>query len=417
MPYTIIQEINPEERSKMGNKKFYSDIILNIVASGLPIAALQLVVYPLLSRKMDADTYGLMIAIYSLIILIADSLGKSVNNIRLIRNDEEKNRKGDYNPIVFTFAVVGVISVVVGVLYYNRHGSISTFQMILLALTAFLYVANAYLIVFFRIRLNYVAIFINAVFMSAGIILGYFAFAASENWVYVFLLAHLIQFIYLAKSTDLLKEPFKKTDSFKPVMLDSIWLALSMVLAQGMIQADKLLLLPMLGGTTVAVYYTATITGKVVSLAMGPINSVILTYIAGRDSLSKRQFRKYFLMCFLACAAISVVMLAISRPVLGFLFPKYVDGAMGLIVYTTINVFLYTLAGLMTPIVMRYCDVFWQIVINGAGVVCYIVLAVVFLKWFGIIGFCVGIGVSHLLRLLLMLWIYSNNKILVKKEK
>ena len=401
----------------MKNKKIYFDIALNIGASGVPIAVLQLIIYPLLSRQMDASTYGTMIALYALVILIDDSLGKSINNIRLVRYDEEVSRTGTYNIILTIYSFVGIVSTGIGIIYYSEQGPITAFQVLIWIVVSGLYVINGYLIVYFRLRLNFLAIFLNSVVLSAGFVVGFFVYEVTSNWAFIFLIAHAFEFFYLIIVTDLLREPYKRADGFRLILTDCTLLAISMLLGQGMIQADKLLLLPMLGGEMVAIYYTATITGKVVSLAMGPINSVILSYIAGKESLSKNEFRKYFLLCVVACAIISIAMLLVSRPVLGFLFPYYVDGAMQIIVFTTINVFLYTLAGLMTPIIMKYCDIYWQIVINGVGVVFYITLALIFLSLFGIIGFCIGIGISHFIRLVMMILIYNRKVEMVSERK
>ena len=71
----------------MKNKKIYFDMFLNIFAAGAPIVVLQLIIYPMVSRKLEPDIYGMMISMYAFVILINDSLGKSINNIRLINSN------------------------------------------------------------------------------------------------------------------------------------------------------------------------------------------------------------------------------------------------------------------------------------------------------------------------------------------
>ncbi len=401
----------------MRNKKIYLDMVLNIGSAGLTVAVLQVLIYPLLSRQLDADTYGFIISIFSFVILISDSLGKSINNIRLIRNDENSAKNGDYNVILSLFLVICLLITGIGVAFYNMQLSMSITQKIIWVVVAGLTLINAYIIVYFRIRINYVKVFINAIFDSAGLVLGYIVYRLNGDYVYIFLFEQVLQLIFLIKTTNLLKEPFKRTINFRKILTDCILLAISVFLSQSVVQADKLLLLPMLGGEVVAVYYTATLLGKVVYLAMAPITSVILSYIAGVDSLSKQQFKKYMILSTGACFVLSILMIIISRPILGLLFPAYVDGAMDLIVYTTINVFIYTLVSLVNPIVMKYCDIYWQIVINGVGALLYIVLSLICLKIYGIVGFCIGIAISHFIKLIIMLFVYSRKKKITKERE
>ena len=356
----------------MKNKKIYLDMFLNIFAAGVPIVVLQLIIYPMVSRRLEPETYGMMISIYAFIILVQDSFGKSINNIRLINSDEKENRKGDYNIVLTVFLILSIIITVIGLLYYNSQAEIDSASSALIIITSIFFMIDSYLIVYFRIRLNYTAILVNAVIMSAGFLVGYAIYLKTGKWIYIFFIGHLVCFVYLMKSTGLYKEPFKKTSRYKSILRDTTLLMFSMFLSQGMTQADKLLLYPLLGGATLSIYYTASLAGKVLSLATGPVNSVILTYIAGRDHLSRNLFKKYMLLSFGSCSLISIVILVLSRPVLGFLFPRYVDDAMVIIPYTTANIFFFVLAGMLTPIVMKYCDIYWQIIINGIGFILYV---------------------------------------------
>ena len=390
----------------MKNKKIYLDMFLNIFAAGVPIVVLQLIIYPMVSRRLEPETYGMMISIYAFIILVQDSFGKSINNIRLINSDEKENRKGDYNIVLTVFIVLSIIITAIGLLYYNSQAEIDSVSSALIIITSIFFMIDSYLIVYFRIRLNYTAILVNAVLMSAGFLVGYAIYLKTGKWIYIFFIGHLVCFVYLMKSTGLYREPFKKTSRYKSIIRDTTLLMFSMFLSQGMTQADKLLLYPLLGGATLSIYYTASLAGKVLSLATGPVNSVILSYIAGRDHLSRSLFKKYMLLSFVSCSLISIAILVLSRPVLGFLFPRYVDDAMAIIPYTTANIFFFVLAGMLTPIVMKYCDIYWQIIINGIGFALYVSLSIVFLKLFGIVGFCLGIGISHFTRLIIMIVVY-----------
>ena len=90
------------------NKKMIFDMGLNIVAAAMPVAILQLIVYPITSRHLSEDEYGLMITMYSLWLLISNTLGTVIFNVRLIKDSvyAEKKLNGDYLVIVILYAVI-----------------------------------------------------------------------------------------------------------------------------------------------------------------------------------------------------------------------------------------------------------------------------------------------------------------------
>ena len=50
----------------LGKKRIAADMILNIIATGVPIFVLQIVIYPIVAARTDDNQYALMISMYSL---------------------------------------------------------------------------------------------------------------------------------------------------------------------------------------------------------------------------------------------------------------------------------------------------------------------------------------------------------------
>lgn len=61
------------------------DVFLNIVATAIPIAVLQLCIYPLIATNVDDEIYGLFLTQISVLTIISGSLGNALNNIRLVK--------------------------------------------------------------------------------------------------------------------------------------------------------------------------------------------------------------------------------------------------------------------------------------------------------------------------------------------
>ena len=394
--------------------KIYGDMILNLAATGLPLVVLQLLIYPWVSRIESADQYGLMITIYSLLVLICDPLGKSLNNIRLINSKEESEHgaSSNYNHIMLLYIAVSIVVMIAGTIYYDKE--LTAVKLLLILMTGICLLVNGYIVVWYRIKLNYKAITVNACFMAAGFLAGFLAYKLTGLWILIFLLGHFASLIFLTRTTKVLDGRYKRENGFRELFHDTNALTFALFLSQGMSLADKLVLMPLLGGYTVSVYYTAAIIGKIMTLTTGPINSVILSYLAKKESLSRKTFVKYLLVCFSFCLALGIVVIILSRPVLGILFPAYVDDAMTLVPFTTVNTLIFVMASMVTPIVMRYCDIVWQTIINVVGFIIYVGASILFLHLWGMIGFCIGIGLSHLVRFVLLLVVYE--KATRKKE-
>ena len=92
-------------------KKIVVDMCLNIIAVTIPVAVLQLIVYPITAKSIGGDSYGLMITIYSVWIMISNSLGNVLNNIRLLYENAylKQNIKGNFNILLGRWGLINSI--------------------------------------------------------------------------------------------------------------------------------------------------------------------------------------------------------------------------------------------------------------------------------------------------------------------
>ena len=171
-----------------------------------------------------------------------------------------------------------------------------------------------------------------------------------------------------------------------------------------------MLIFPILGGATVSVYYAATLFGKVVSMVITPVSSVILSYLSKSRKKNDDTFKLAFISSSVVCVIGYFICVAICRPVLTLIYPKYVDAAMKYILVTTGTVVLTALVSIVNPFVLKYFDMKWQVAINGCYVVVYVALSLGLLKINGLMGFCIGSLIATAIKLLFMLIIYIKCK-------
>lgn len=392
-------------------KKFILDFILSFLSTVIPIAILQLVVYPVTSRILNSDGYGLMLTFYSLFMLISNSGGAVLSNLRLLYDKRYKEEciEGDFNVLLRDYLIINVV--VIGVLAVIYWKNIGIFNLTTTLVTSILILLTAYLSVELRIHLDYKKIVINSLLLGIGYLVSLGLFFLTKQWDVIYLLPNSISFIYLLKNTTYMRESFKKSYNFKVLFHKGNLLIVSVILASSMSYVDKMILYPLLGGHFVSIYYTASLLGKIISMIITPMSNVILSYIAHIDSMSRKQFNKVLIYGCVLCLIGYIVCICITRPVLGILFPQWLNEVLKYIPWTTLIAVLGALGGLLHPFVLKYADLKWQNIIYGGSLAIYLMVSILLVKPFGLMGFCMGGIIAAVVKIVIMIVIYykTNN--------
>lgn len=391
-------------------KKIIGDMFLNIIAAAIPIALLQLLIYPYTAKVIGGEEYGLMITVYSMWSMISNSLGNVLNATRLLYYNEydNKNSNGDFNIIFKKWNIINAI-IICGIIIFYCKG-FNWEHIILGVVCSALIFTKAYTEVCFRLILNYKAIVFNNALQGFGFLVGMFLLFLTGIWEFIFLFGYLFSCIFCIIKSGFYRESKEKTDFFKKVDKDINRLVMSTIVGAMMDYADKLVLYPLMGGSVVSIYYTATVLGRIVGMLTGPINSVILSYIVRLKNNPKHIFNKILLSGITLCVLGYIITLLISRPVLGVLFPQWVDDVLLYIPVTTINVLLLVVISIVSPFALKFYNLRWQIVINGASVIVYFCASIFLWYQFGLMGFCVGTILGTATKLLVMLGVYYFSK-------
>ena len=161
-----------------------------------------------------------------------------------------------------------------------------------------------------------------------------------------------------------------------------------------------------MGGTVVSIYYTSTILGKITGMLTGPINSVVLSYIARWDKSKADVFSKVLMLGLIICVMGYIVAILLARPIIGVLFPQWLEPVMNIMPFTTVTVMLSVLSSILNPFVLKFCKMQWQIAINMAGAIAYFGSALVLWNLMGLKGFCIGTIIGACSKLIIMIVIY-----------
>lgn len=388
------------------SKKIINDMLLNLIATAIPVAVLQLIILPMLSKRMESDEYGLAATMLSVFNVIPASFGNVLNNIRLLyENKYRKNQySGDFQIILLVMCILNFIIMTILTIYYE--GSLKAIHLFLILITSFVWLLKEYYIVAFRIQINYKAIVLNNLIMVIGYGIGFVLYVWSDYWQMIYLAGYAFSLVYVMRRSDLWREKISITSFFRYTSIQTILLFISGLFTRILGYADRMLLYPMLGGTMVSIYFVATLFGKIISMAITPVNSVVLTYLAKKEKKNDKIFKRTLLTGSIVCIISYLFCLILSRPVLGFLYPQYIDNAMPYIFITTATSVLGALVGLVNPFIMKYFDMKWQMAINGGTAVVYVTICLILLHFYELWGFCIGAFVAYIIKLVFMLLIY-----------
>lgn len=394
----------------MQRKEITRGFLLNFIASVLPIAIMQLIVYPIMSGNMSNSEYGQSLTFYSLLMLIPNSFGVVLSDLRLLYNKDYSDNKieGDFNILLKIFLIISFCCMaIVSIVCYGKFPIIKLLTISIT--TIFVYIVG-YLFVELLLQQAYEKILYNALHSAIGYIVGVIVFKLVGLWEVVYFFPYLLSFIYLVKHTNLLKESNAKTPNFKTLFKEYWMLLFSTLITNAISYADRLVLYPLLGGECVAIYYTASILGKLISMVVAPINRLILGVLSNRDRLSNAAFLKILFYGIGIHVIAYFVCLLITKPVLGILYPQLVESVMPYVTVATLASILSAMSSMLQPFVLRYTLVKWQMFIHTSSAVIYFVMAFILQHYAGLMGFCWGCVIGFAYKVVVMIVIYFRCK-------
>lgn len=388
-------------------KRFLYDIVINIISVVMPIMLLQMIILPSIGNKLGSREYGYVIAMISLITLSAEPFGFALNNSRLLSDSlyKEKHLEGDYNLlIVYTLPINALI-----ILIYNYYyfGNKINFSIIMLLMISTALLLQIYFGVYFRLNLTYIKVFFNGLLKCLGYVVGLCLFIYFDySWMYIYLLGSVFSLLYTCWDNKLLGERIKKTKLFLRTFRECLILFFVELMNSITKYADRLILLPLLGGEAVTIYYSATIVSKLILLVISPISSVILSYFSKIKTFNLRHF---FSMLVIGTGIGTIgygICIVIAPFLLHVIYPEWALDSIPLMYITTGGAVIDSINNLVRPALLRFRSKKWQLILGGVNCISYISIVYIFYLYDGLHGFCWGILFNSLLQLILKIIIF-----------
>lgn len=375
----------------MKKKKIIYDSLLNIVATAVPLVVLQLLILPSVAKHLGAEKNGTMLAIVSLFSILSLPLGTSFNNARLLRqvDYEDANVIGDFNICIIGASVINAVVMTVMTIIYSDY---SVIQIALSVICSALGILNAYYSVYFRLVINYKDVFINHLILTGGYLLGLGLFYLTKQWQWIYIVGYGASILHMFFKGNLHREPLVKTQLFSGTLKMGALLILTNIVTDISAYSDKLIIYPMLGAATVSVYQSASVMGRLFSLAVSPIRAVMLSYIAKMRAFSKKKFAYICLACAVIAVLGYVICVVICPYIVRLLYPQWAEMSISILPYTIVASMLALVNTILKSFVLCFCKKSLLLAVNAGGVAIYVLSAwLYFVPIYGLKGLCFSV--------------------------
>lgn len=394
----------------MNKKKFLLDFVLNLLATSIPLFILQFICLPYVNKIFGEQEYGLVVTYISLFSLISHSFGNSLNNARLISRNkyEECNYSlGDFNLLLRYGITLNIIFIMFSNFLFNNKISIKL--LIALLIISNVNMLREYLIVYYRLIINYKKILLNNIILSIGITVGFGVFIYTKYWVMIYLIGYLAAYIHLIYDTKYFKEGSKRSKEYLNTKKKYNNLIIACFLASLPNYIDKIMLYPLLGGTAVSIYYASSIFGKIIAKFVGPINSVVLSYVSKMKSIKSKDF--YLLIGSMLTISIIgfFISIIISKYLLKILYPSIYIDANKYIIIVTLTAIMSMISSIINPFIMHFMNIKYQVYLNIVNSFIYIIFGYVGYKIYGLAGFCLGLLINNIIKVIIYIYLMKKN--------
>lgn len=398
---------------KLQKIHFLKDSFWTIGALCILNVTIQFLVYPFINRIMGAEEYGNILFLISIVNIIAVSVGVSTNNRRMVASAFEETKNGEYNAFLLVVSVL--LLPLCTSLTYIFHVQMDVTEILLFWLLVCTTTWRYYADVEFRLRLNYKGYFAYYLFISIGYLVGMIGFNFVPQWTIILLPGEIFGLIYIAYKGQIFEKISIKREKMRIFLKAVLYLILAQLLVQIVFNADRFVLKIFGGGIAVTIYYLASLMGKTIALLTTPINSVIIGYLArSKEEMSAKRWIKIVGMCLLAGCGILIVCIIASHIVIGILYPDEYEMVVSLFWVANSAQIVYFITGVLTTILLRYVKEKYQLYINIAYTITFIILVIPATWKYELIGFAYAILAVNMFRLLYVFFLMLN---MIRKQE
>ena len=190
-----------------------------------------------------------------------------------------------------------------------------------------------------------------------------------------------------------------------------------------LIYMDRLLINPVLGASSVSIYFVSSVIGKMLSIVLGPISSVMLSYLSKtKEKDSKSVYFKILFMLLTTGTLMYIISIPVTPIIVSVIYPKSLLESMPYFNLSNMASILVVINSLLQPLVLVYCPIWWQVFIQAVYGLIYVCCGYFLMIHSGLFGFCIAVLIANLARFILLsitgyYYMVCNNKVKLLNER
>lgn len=385
-------------------KGITGDFMYSMMGLVVMNGVIQLALYPFLNKQLGTDEFGVVLTLISLIAIMGSTFGTAANYSRMVTRMKGQDSNGDYNIFLLLIAILSVVVSICGLMWLHRFSVLAEVgYLILMVVTVLRYYSD----VEFRLNLNYKRFFIFYLLISVGYLAGIGLFFITHSWIIVMLCGECLAVGFVIVTGSIYKgELFKRSEYFKENMRSLIILSGTELIAAVILNADRLILQAIDGGTSVTIFYAATLIGKMVSLISTPLNGVIIGYLTKYEGgMKKSSFVKLCLGSIVGSFVINVFCFGVSFIFVRIMYADIFELVRPYLWFANLGQVFYFIANTLTVILLRFTDEKYQLVINILFLIVFVVLAIPMTFVFRLWGMAIALVAVNLIKILIIMFV------------
>lgn len=296
-------------RGERGNKSFLYDVIWNMLAFMIYIFSQQIILYPVMAKLLDSDGYASLILCVTIMNVFCNVLGGQLGVTHQLQKNayvDSDDECSDFTLLMIVASVI-IIFFFLPILVYLNVGGATCVGVIL---TALMSNYRMYIRYYFRMGSSYRKLVTQNTVYLIGIVIGVMIYPLLKNmWLPLFI-GETMSLCYTFLAVPMKRIRVRKTESLILTTKRYIGLGSADLLTNMTTMFDKLLIYPLMGADSLAVYNSGTATSKVASLVANPLNEVILVELSRAKNRGKSGFlKKVICVSLVASAAVFIVLI------------------------------------------------------------------------------------------------------------
>jgi len=382
--------------TKSNKKKLY-DLIMSVGAVVVFNMVIQLFIYPFIADKLGNEGFGAVRSMMAFTSITAGSLGVAANYSRMMTEKEHHPANSNY---VYILLCGSLICVVLGMGYMYGLGELAPMSALLFAALIILTAYRYYSDVDFRLKTDFLGYMLFYLAIAAGYAVGTLVYLLTKEWFLAFIVGEAAGIIFVIFRGSIYKRAFEKPDgSTKKVLSSMSFLLFSTLMENLTLNADGLVLVAFCGEEAVAIFYTASLLGKVIAMLSAPLNSIIISYIVKSNA---KLTARFFTVAVFAVSALGVLAFAACRIVspifIGIFYPSLLEATAPVLSAAILGQIFYFISGILLIVLLKFNGEKRQFLINAVYCVEFFVIVTALTAALGLNGFVTGTLIANAVR-------------------